>query len=84
MRTAKKVIEDIEQLPAKDRRVVLRHLEYTLEEASRGRPSRGGRRRKRPYAALLEIKPGRSGYRDVSSDKYRHLASALKPKTRRK
>ena len=74
MRTAKKIIDEIERLPAKERRHVLRHLERSLlvpqtKTRTKLRPLRKG-----PYAALLDVAgTAHSDESDVSTDKYRHL-----------
>jgi hypothetical protein len=78
MSIARKIMEEIERLPAKDRRKILRQLERSLASDSRKKDKREGRRRSTagPYTALLEIAGtahGESG--DVSTDKYHHLAS---------
>jgi hypothetical protein len=78
MWTAKRIIEELERLPSKERRLVLRHLEqsltYPAPQVKRAKPRR---LRRAPYAALLELAGTAHGnHKDVSTDKYRHLAAA--------
>lgn len=82
MSTAKKIIEEIEQLSPNDRRKVLTHLERAVTSRPhtvKTTPVRRERRRG-PYAALLEMAGAvRGNHVGVSSDKYRHLAAAYRP-----
>jgi hypothetical protein len=82
MSTAKKIIEEIEQLPPSDRRKILTHLERSATRRSSPEKTAGARptKRKGPYAALLEMAgTGQGDHVGVSGDKYRHLASAYRP-----
>jgi hypothetical protein len=78
MASTKRLIEEIRRLSARDRRVVIKHLEQLKATPSMrtGRAVARQKQRARPYAALLEL-AGRahSNEVDVSTDKYRHLAA---------
>ena len=84
MASARKIIDEIRRLSPRDRRVVVKHLEQLRMQPSKGTKSRPAARRSsrvRPYAALLEL-AGRahSSESDVSTNKYRHLATAYADK----
>ena len=79
MASTKKIIDEIRRLSDRERRVVIKHLEQL-----RAKPSIGAgravtarqRARRRPYASLLELAGvAHSSEVDVSTDKYRHLAT---------
>jgi len=79
MFSTKKIIEEIGRLSARDRRVVLKHLEQlkTRSSTSRGKaPASWHKAKVRPYGALLDLAgQAHSNAGDVSTDKYRHLAA---------
>ena len=80
MTSTKKIIEEIRRLSARDRRIVIKHLEQLKSKPGTGtrrRPAVRRARTDRPYAALIELAGTAHGdFDDVSADKYRHLASA--------
>ncbi|MBI3762146.1 MAG: hypothetical protein HY260_09835 [Chloroflexi bacterium] len=80
MASTKTIIEEIRQLSARDRRVVIKQLEQLKTESTtvaKRRPATSGKAKNRPYAALLELAgAAHSNEVDVSTDKYRHLAAA--------
>ncbi len=80
MGSTKNILEDIGRLSARDRRIVLKHLEQlkTKSSASRRKPRVPPHKAKaRPYGMLLDLAgQAHSNEVDVSTDKYRHLAAA--------
>lgn len=79
MASAKGIIDEIRRLPARERQIVIKHLEQ-MKTGPRIRVQRRAVSRVRagrPYAALIELAGTAHGdYDDVSIDKYRHLAAA--------
>lgn len=80
MASTKKIIEEIQELSARDRRIVIKHLEQPRAKPSSGTRKRSVARRtrqERPYVALIKLAGiAHSDHTDVSTDKYRHLASS--------
>ena len=80
MSSTKKIIEEIGRLSARNRRIVLNHLQQlkTKSSTSGRRSSAPSHKAKaRPYAMLLDLAgQAHSRHVDVSTDKYRHLAAA--------
>ncbi len=78
MTSTKKIIEEIRRLSARERRIVIKHLEQLKSKPGAGTARRSGMRRtrgSRPYAALVELAGTAHGnFDDVSTEKYRHLA----------
>jgi hypothetical protein len=72
---ARRIIEQARHLPARERRRVVSALEASLVRPT---PVTVGRRdRGRSYDALLALAgTAHAGARDVSTDKYAHLAAA--------
>lgn len=72
---AKRIIEQARHLPARERRRVVSALEASLvrpTHSTAGRADRG-----RSYDALLALAgTAHAGVRDVSGNKYAHLAAA--------
>ncbi len=78
MASTKKIIEAIDRLSARDRRIVLKHLEQsrTRSGTDARRPPIPTRKAMRPYGPLLDLAgQAHSSCTDVSTDKYRHLAA---------
>jgi hypothetical protein len=79
MASVKGIIDRIRRLPARERQIVIKHLEQMKTKPGiRVRTRAVARvRAARPYAALIELAGTAHGdYDDVSTDKYRHLAAA--------
>ena len=80
MASTKKIIDEIARLSARDRRIVLKHLQQPKTKSSTGRRRASAPPHKakvRPYGALLDLAGcAQSNEVDVSTDKYRHLAAA--------
>lgn len=78
MASAKGIIDEICRLPARERQIVIKHLEQLKSRrGTRVRRRAVPRvRTDRPYAALIESAGTAHGdYDHVSTDKYRHLAA---------
>jgi hypothetical protein len=84
MASPKTIIEHIRRLAARDRRVVIKHLEQLDAKPASGRPQRPVRyrvRMERPYSVLIDLAGVvHSEHTDVSTDKYLHPASAYAAK----
>ena len=80
MGSTKKIVEEIRQLSPRERRIVIKHLEQPRPRTRTGARKRSATRRarkERPYATLIELAGiAHSNHVDVSTDKYRYLASA--------
>jgi hypothetical protein len=80
MASPKMIIEQIRRLSARDRRVVIKHLEQLDTGPASGRARRSVTPRvriERPYSALIDLAGmAHSEHTDVSTDKYLHLGSA--------
>jgi hypothetical protein len=81
MASLKGIIDEIGRLSARDRRVVIKHLEQVRTQPRKRARTRSIGRREPPYAALIELAGGaHSSAVDVSTDKYRHLGAAYADK----
>jgi hypothetical protein len=72
---ARRIIEQARHLPARERRRVVTALEASLVRPTAAAAGRSGRGRS--YDALLALAgTAHAGVRDVSANKYAHLAAA--------